>query len=95
MIEIVTRIENRSNYAVNRNNWNDRAPGVYVELKEGATRAEAEAQLRQIDKKYVPEWYEDLVKKGQDLERIVLSRAVTWHLEHRILCYGNKTVIFD
>jgi len=62
--EIVTRIENRSNYAVNRNNWNDRAPGVYVELKEGATRAEAEALLRQIDKKYVPEWYEDLVKKG-------------------------------
>jgi formyltetrahydrofolate deformylase len=26
---------------------------------------------------------------------VVLSRAVTWHLEHRILSYGNKTVIFD
>ncbi|MBE7545101.1 MAG: formyltetrahydrofolate deformylase [Bryobacteraceae bacterium] len=38
---------------------------------------------------------EDLVAKGRDLERIVLSRAVRWHLEHRILCYGNKTVIFD
>jgi formyltetrahydrofolate deformylase len=38
---------------------------------------------------------EDLVKKGRDLERIVLSRALMWHLEHRILCYGNKTVIFD
>jgi len=38
---------------------------------------------------------EDLVKKGRDLERVVLSRAVMWHLEHRILCYGNKTVIFD
>jgi formyltetrahydrofolate deformylase len=36
-----------------------------------------------------------LVEKGRDLERIVLSRAVRWHLEHRILCYGNKTVIFD
>jgi formyltetrahydrofolate deformylase len=37
----------------------------------------------------------DLVRKGRDLERIVLSRAVRWHLEHRILYYGNKTVIFD
>lgn len=38
---------------------------------------------------------DDLIAKGRDLERIVLSRAVRWHLEHRILCYGNKTVIFD
>jgi formyltetrahydrofolate deformylase len=38
---------------------------------------------------------DDLVQKGRDLERIVLSRAVRWHLEHRILCYGNKTVVFD
>lgn len=38
---------------------------------------------------------EDLVKKGRDLERVVLSRAVAWHLDHRILCYGNKTVVFD
>jgi len=37
----------------------------------------------------------DLIQKGRDLERVVLSRAVTWHLEHRVLCYGNKTVIFD
>jgi len=38
---------------------------------------------------------EDLIARGRDLERIVLSRAVRWHLEHRILCYGNKTVVFD
>jgi formyltetrahydrofolate deformylase len=38
---------------------------------------------------------EDLVVKGRDLERMVLSRAVMWHLEHRILCYAKKTVIFD
>lgn len=37
----------------------------------------------------------DLMQKGRDLERMVLSRAVRWHLEHRILCYGNKTVVFD
>jgi formyltetrahydrofolate deformylase len=38
---------------------------------------------------------EDLIQRGSDLERVVLSRAVRWHLEHRILCYRNKTVIFD
>jgi len=38
---------------------------------------------------------EDLIARGRDLERIVLSRAVRWHLEHRILSYGNKTVVFD
>lgn len=37
----------------------------------------------------------DLVARGRDLERVVLSRAVRWHLEHRILTYGNKTVVFD
>ena len=38
---------------------------------------------------------EDLVARGRDLERMVLSRAVRWHLGRRILCYGNKTVVFD
>jgi formyltetrahydrofolate deformylase len=38
---------------------------------------------------------EDLIEKGRDLERIVLSRAVKWHLEHRILRYGSKTVVFN
>ena len=38
---------------------------------------------------------EDLVRKGRDIEKSVLSRAVAWHLEGRILCYGNKTVVFD
>jgi formyltetrahydrofolate deformylase len=38
---------------------------------------------------------EDLIQKGRDLEKMVLSRAVRWHLEHRILLYGNKTVVFE
>jgi len=38
---------------------------------------------------------EDLIQKGRDLERIVLSKAVNWHIENRILLYANKTVIFD
>lgn len=37
----------------------------------------------------------DMVVKGQDLERVVLSRAVRLALEHKILCYNNKTVVFD
>jgi len=38
---------------------------------------------------------EDLLEKGRDLEKVVLSRAVRWHLDHRILVYDRKTVIFD
>lgn len=37
---------------------------------------------------------EELVRLGRDLERNVLARAVQWHLEDRILVYGNKTVVF-
>jgi formyltetrahydrofolate deformylase len=38
---------------------------------------------------------EDLVRKGRDLEKVVLARAVRWHLDDRVLIYGNKTVVFD
>ncbi len=38
---------------------------------------------------------EDLVRKGKDLEKLVLARAVRAHLENRVLVYGNKTVVFD
>ncbi|HQT26555.1 MAG TPA: formyltetrahydrofolate deformylase, partial [Burkholderiales bacterium] len=38
---------------------------------------------------------EDLIQKGRDLEKIVLSRAVRWHLENRVVICGNKTVVFD
>jgi formyltetrahydrofolate deformylase len=37
---------------------------------------------------------EDLIRKGRDLEKVVLSRGVRLHLENRVLVYGNKTVIF-
>jgi formyltetrahydrofolate deformylase len=35
------------------------------------------------------------VEKGRDLEKVVLSRAVRWHIENRILLHGNRTVIFE
>ena len=38
---------------------------------------------------------EDLVRKGRDLEKVVLARAVRLHLDDRILVYDNKTVVFS
>lgn len=37
----------------------------------------------------------DLIEKGRDLEKLVLSTAVRRHLQHRVLVYQNKTVVFD
>jgi formyltetrahydrofolate deformylase len=38
---------------------------------------------------------DDLVRKGRDLEKVVLARAVDLHLRHGVLVYANKTVVFD
>jgi formyltetrahydrofolate deformylase len=39
---------------------------------------------------------DDLIQKGRDLEKVVLSRGVRWHIDDRVLLYGNKkTVVFD
>jgi formyltetrahydrofolate deformylase len=38
---------------------------------------------------------DDLIRKGRDLERLVLARAVRLHLEDRVLVYGRKTVVFE
>ena len=38
---------------------------------------------------------EDLIRKGQDLEQTVFAQAVRSHLDHRVLVYKNKTVVFD
>ncbi len=37
---------------------------------------------------------DDLVRKGRDVERMVLARAVRWHLEDRIIAHGRRTIIF-
>jgi formyltetrahydrofolate deformylase len=62
-----------------------------------ATETLDEGPIIEQDVTRVSHRYEldDFVEKGRDLERVVLSRAVRWHLEHRILCYANKTVVFD
>ena len=61
---------------------------VTEELDEGPIIEQDVARVAQSDQ--LP----DLIQKGRDLERMVLSRAVQWHLDHRILSYANKTVIF-
>jgi formyltetrahydrofolate deformylase len=38
---------------------------------------------------------DDLIRKGRDLEKMVLGRAVRLHLKHQVLTYHNKTVVFD
>jgi formyltetrahydrofolate deformylase len=38
---------------------------------------------------------DDLIQKGRDLEKVVLARAVRWHISHRVLIYDRKTVVFD
>lgn len=37
----------------------------------------------------------DLIRKGRDLERLILARALYFHSEHRILVHGKKTIIFE
>ncbi len=62
---------------------------VTAELDDGPIIEQDVARISHRDQ------VEDLIQKGRDIEKAVLSRAVMWHLEHRILCYGNKTVVFD
>ena len=38
---------------------------------------------------------DDLVHAGRDLERVVLARALRAHLQHRVLPYGRRTIVFD
>ena len=37
----------------------------------------------------------ELIEKGRDLEKVVLARALKWHIDSRVLSYNNKTVVFD
>ena len=37
----------------------------------------------------------DLIRKGRDLERLILARALYYHAHHRVLVFGKKTIIFD
>jgi formyltetrahydrofolate deformylase len=62
---------------------------VTTELDEGPIIEQTTARISHRDQ------LADLLQKGRELEKEVLSRAVRWHLESRILVYGKKTIIFD
>jgi formyltetrahydrofolate deformylase len=51
-----------------------------------------EQDVRRIDHRHDPE---DLRRLGRYIERVVLARAVGWHVEDRVLLHGNKTIVFN
>jgi formyltetrahydrofolate deformylase len=59
-----------------------------AELDEGPIIAQDVAPVSHRDS------VDDLVRKGRDLETVVLARAVRAHVEHRTLVFGNKTIVF-
>jgi putative ABC transport system permease protein len=62
--DALARIENRGDYARDKNNWGNQHHPVFIQLKEGATQQQAEMQLRQVNKKYGQETYIGLTKEG-------------------------------
>ncbi|CAA7615133.1 Formyltetrahydrofolate deformylase [Magnetospirillum sp. LM-5] len=61
---------------------------VTADLDEGPI---IEQSVERVDHTHTPE---DLVAIGRDIENLVLARAVRWHVEHRVLLNGSKTVVF-
>jgi formyltetrahydrofolate deformylase len=61
---------------------------VTVELDEGPIM---EQDVERVDHSHSPE---DFSAVGRDVESVVLARAVRWHVEHRVLLNGRKTVVF-
>ena len=64
------------------------AHGVATELDEGPI---IEQDVERVDHSVGPE---DVTAVGRDVESVVLARAVRWHVEHRVLINGRKTVVF-
>ena len=62
---------------------------VTADLDAGPIIAQDVVRISHIDT------VDSLVRKGRDLEKIVLSEAVYKHLQHKILVYNNRTVIFN
>lgn len=62
---------------------------VTVDLDEGPIIAQGIERVTHRDE------VADLVRKGRDVERLVLAEAVRLHLEHRVLVFGNRTCVFD
>jgi formyltetrahydrofolate deformylase len=50
-----------------------------------------EQDVARVSHRYTPE---ELARIGRDIERVVLARAVSWHLDDRVLLDGNRTIVF-
>ena len=61
---------------------------VTIDLDEGPI---IEQGVERVDHSQTPE---QLIRIGRDVESVVLARAVTWHVEHRVLIEGHKTIVF-
>lgn len=62
--DVLSRIENRTDFAENKNNWNNQHHPLFVQLKKGSTALQAEMQIRQVNKKFLPDWYRSLASEG-------------------------------
>ena len=62
---------------------------VTAELDDGPIIAQEVIRISHRDS------VDDLIRKGKDLEKVVLARAVRAHLENRVLVYAKKTAVFD
>ena len=62
---------------------------VTIDLDAGPIIEQSTANISHKDR------VEDLVRKGRDIEKAVLSKAIWYHVNRRILSYGNRTIIFD
>lgn len=58
--DALARIENRSDYAADKNNWNNQHHFVFVMLRDGAAKQQAEQQLRSVNQKYLQDWVDNL-----------------------------------
>jgi len=62
--DALSRFENRNDFAENKSNWANQNHPVFVQLKKDATTAQAEMQIRQVNKEFLPDWYSNLTKEG-------------------------------
>ena len=95
--DALARIENRSDYARDKNTWSNQHHPVFVQLREGATQQQAEQQLRAINKKYSPDTYTGMQKEGAKPDArgdIYATRLLPFkdiHFSPRIVGNGGTT----
>lgn len=93
---LLARFENISDYARSKNSWENSNHPVYVQLKEGFTKSQAELQLKQINKRYVPGVYTELEANGARPDKrgdVFATRLLPFdevHFSKRV--NGNKAV---